>query len=383
MSAQTRHLVHIRPHLQTHRSPAHAIVAALVAVLAAVVGIGLAIPTQAFADGEVTWTVRTGDNGFGAQRNSFSYSINPGNELSDSIVITNRGTEPLDLGIYAADGFTNEDGQLDLNDAGATPTGIGAWVHGESDQLHIDPGTSVDYPFTVSVPDNATPGDYVGGVLTSLTSSADTSQFDTDRRLGIKIALRVSGDLEPSIAVENTQLNWSGSLNPFAGGDATLSYTIRNTGNTVIAALHGTDVSGPFGLFSSEVEAEDDLPQLLPGETWDVTTVVHVAPLVWLTGTATVIPLALDAAGTTSQFDPVYAKAGTLAISWMLLLTLTAVGALVWLGIRLRRESAARRQEREDARVQEAVQQALNTNAADASKNGQSDPANPEPNPRV
>ena len=383
MSAQTRHLVHIRPHLQTHRSPAHAIVAALVAVLAAVVGIGLAIPTQAFADGEVTWTVRTGDNGFGAQRNSFSYSINPGNELSDSIVITNRGTEPLDLGIYAADGFTNEDGQLDLNDAGATPTGIGAWVHGESDQLHIDPGTSVDYPFTVSVPDNATPGDYVGGVLTSLTSSADTSQFDTDRRLGIKIALRVSGDLEPSIAVENTQLNWSGSLNPFAGGDATLSYTIRNTGNTVIAALHGTDVSGPFGLFSSEVETEDDLPQLLPGETWDVATVVHVAPLVWLTGTATVVPLALDAAGTTLQFDPVYAKAGTLAISWMLLLTLTAVGALVWLGIRLRRESAARRQEREDARVQEAVQQALNTNAADASKNGQSDPANPEPNPRV
>ena len=87
MSAHTRHLVHIRPHLQTHRSPAHAIVAALVAVLAAVVGIGLAIPTQAFADGEVTWTVRTGDNGFGAQRNSFSYSINPGNELSDSIVI--------------------------------------------------------------------------------------------------------------------------------------------------------------------------------------------------------------------------------------------------------------------------------------------------------
>ena len=315
MSAQTRHLAHIRPHLQTHRSPAHAIVAALVAVLAAVVGIGLAIPTQAFADGEVTWTVRTGDNGFGAQRNSFSYSINPGNELSDSIVITNRGTEPLDLGIYAADGFTNEDGQLDLNEAGATPTGIGAWVHGESDQLHIDPGTSVDYPFTVSVPDNATPGDYVGGVLTSLTSSADTSQFDTDRRLGIKIALRVSGDLNPSIAVENTQLNWSGSLNPFAGGDATLSYTIRNTGNTVIAALHGTDVSGPFGLFSSEVEAEDDLPQLLPGETWDVATVVHVAPLVWLTGTATVVPLALDAAGTTSQFDPVYAKAGTLAIS--------------------------------------------------------------------
>lgn len=383
MSAHTRHLVHIRPHLQTHRSPAHAIVAALVAVLAAVVGIGLAIPTQAFADGEVTWTVRTGDNGFGAQRNSFSYSINPGNELSDSIVITNRGTEPLDLGIYAADGFTNEDGQLDLNDAGATPTGIGAWVHGESDQLHIDPGTSVDYPFTVSVPDNATPGDYVGGVLTSLTSSADTSQFDTDRRLGIKIALRVSGDLNPSIAVENTQLNWSGSLNPFAGGDATLSYTIRNTGNTVIAALHGTDVSGPFGLFSSEVEAEDDLPQLLPGETWDVATVVHVAPLVWLSGTATVVPLALDAAGTTSQFDPVYAKAGTLAISWMLLLTLAVVGALVWLGIRLRRESAARRQEREDARVQEAVQQALNTNAADASKNGQSDPANPEPNPRV
>lgn len=170
-------------------------------------------------------------------------------------------------------------------------------------------------------------------------------------------------------------------MNPFAGGDATLSYTIRNTGNTVIAALHGTDVSGPFGIFSSEVQAEDDLPQLLPGETWDVTTVVHVAPMVWLTGTATVVPLALDAAGTTSQFDPVYAKAGTLAVPWMLLLLLAVVGALVWLGIRLSRASAVRRQEREDERVQEAVQQALNATPADASEQGESDPADPEPNP--
>lgn len=57
------------------------IFAAFVALLAAIVGTGLVLPTQAFADGEVTWTVRTGDNGFGAQRSSYSYSINPGNEL--------------------------------------------------------------------------------------------------------------------------------------------------------------------------------------------------------------------------------------------------------------------------------------------------------------
>ena len=37
MSAHTRHLVRIRPHLQTHRPPAHAIVTALIAGLAAVV----------------------------------------------------------------------------------------------------------------------------------------------------------------------------------------------------------------------------------------------------------------------------------------------------------------------------------------------------------
>nr|WP_300149320.1 DUF916 domain-containing protein [Propionicimonas sp.] len=383
MSAHTRHLVRIHPRLETHQAPAHAIFAALVAILAAIVGTGLVMPTQAFADGEVTWTVRTGDNGFGAQRSSYSYSINPGTELSDSIVITNRGSESLELGIYAADGFTNDDGQLDLQEAVATPTGVGGWVHGEGDRLSIDPGTSVEYPFTVSVPENATPGDYVGGILTSLTSSSDASQVNTDRRLGIKIALRVSGDLAPSIAVENTRLDWSGSMNPFAGGDATLSYTIRNTGNTVIAALHGTDVTGPFGIFPSEVKAEDDLPQLLPGETWDVSTVVHVAPLVWLTGTATVVPLALDAAGTTSQFDPVYASASTLAVPWLLLLLLAVLGALVWLGIRLRRQSAVRRQEHEDARVHEAVQQALSSNADSISEPGESDPADPEQNSRL
>ena len=127
-------------------------------------------------------------------------------------------------------------GQLDLLPKDGKSTGIGAWVHADRDRVAIKPGETVEIPFAVAVPDNATPGDYVGGIITSLTQADQAEQINVDRRLGIRIKLRVSGELKPSLAVEDLHVAYDGPVNPFAKGDATVTYKIHNTGNTTLSA---------------------------------------------------------------------------------------------------------------------------------------------------
>ncbi|MFE2844483.1 WxL protein peptidoglycan domain-containing protein [Streptomyces scopuliridis] len=316
-------------------------------------------PAQA-ADGDVTWTVRTAANGYGDDRSSYSYTVNPGGQVKDAMVVANRSKSPLELTVYAADGFTTGTGQLDLLTRGKKSVGIGAWAHAGRDSVVIKPGKSAEVPFTVSVPGNATPGDYVGGILTSLKQADEAEGINVDRRLGIRVKLRVSGELKPKLAIEDLHVDYAGSFNPFAKGDATVTYTFHNTGNALLSARQTVSVSGPFGWLRAEAGDIAAPPELLPGESWKMKVPVHdVAPGVSLAATATLTPLLTDASGSTTSLKPVETTAHGWAVPWTLLLLIVVLLAAVVGAFILTRRIRARRKAREDARVQNAVEQAL------------------------
>lgn len=331
--------------------------AAVVAVLA-VLGFG-ATPALAAPSGQVTWTVRTASNSFGADRSSFSYNVNPGGSLKDALVVANRGKTPVKLTVYASDGFTTATGQLDLRAHADKQTGIGAWVHATPTALTVAAGKTVQVPFTVALPANATPGDHVGGIITSLTAPDSTDTVNVERRLGIRIKMRVGGDLKPALTVENAHLSYS-------GGNASLRYTLHNTGNATQSADQAAKVSGPFGWFSSSAATIPAPPELLPGETWDVAVPLHdVTPAFRLTGKITVTPRLTDASGSTTSLRPVTVTANAWAVPWLLTILIVLLIALVVLGVVLSRRTRARRKQREDTRVREAVAEALNSTRTD------------------
>ncbi|MFJ8395150.1 WxL protein peptidoglycan domain-containing protein [Streptomyces sp. NPDC094144] len=316
------------------------------------------------AGGDVTWTVRTAVNDYGEDRSSFGYTVNPGGAAEDALVVANHGTDPLDLAVYAADGFTTDKGQLDLLTEGKKSRSIGAWVKPDRASVRIDPGKSAGIPFTVKVPRNAPPGDYVGGILTSLKQSDDAEGIAVDRRLGIRIKLRVSGALKPALAVEDLHIGYRGTANPFGQGDATVTYSLHNTGNALISGTQKVTLNGPFGTLGTEAGAIAAPPELLPGERWKVTVPVHgVTPAVRLTATVAVTPLITDAAGSTTALDPVRTTAHGWAVPWTLLLLLVLVLGAAVAAVVLVRRSRARRARREEERVREAVEQALRDKA--------------------
>ncbi|MEU8253513.1 DUF916 domain-containing protein [Micromonospora inaquosa] len=329
----------------------------LLAVVAAV-GVG-AGPARA-ADGNVAWTVRTASNSYGEARSSYSYNVNPGGAVEDAMVVANRGPAPLTLSVYAADGFTTDAGQLDLLTKDKKSVAIGAWVKANASSVVIQPGKTAQVPFKVSIPDNATPGDYVGGILTALTQPDQAEGINVDRRLGIRIKLRVGGELKPNLAIEDLHVKYAGTANPFSKGDATVTFKVHNVGNAALSGQQTMTVSGPFGLLKVRAEDIAALPELLPGESWDMTVPVHgVAPTISLATTATLTPLLTDASGSTTPLKPVEVTAHGWALPWTLALALVVLIAALVGAYLYRRRNQAQRKAREDARVRDAVEQAL------------------------
>ncbi|MEV4631374.1 DUF916 domain-containing protein [Micromonospora sp. NPDC049523] len=336
---------------------------ALTAVFAVV---GLAAGPALAADGDVAWTVRTASNSYGADRSSFSYAVNPGGAVDDAMVVANHGPVALDLTVYAADGFTTDTGQLDLLAKDGKSVGIGAWVKAGGGSVHVEPGKTAEVPFKVTVPDNATPGDYVGGILTSLTQPDQAAGINVDRRLGIRIKLRVGGELKPNLAIEDLHVDYDGTSNPFAKGDATVTYTIHNSGNAVLSAQQAVSVSGPFGWLRVGAGEIKSPPELLPGESREVSVPVHgVAPALRLAATVTLTPLLTDASGSTTPLEPVEATTHGWATPWQLLLLVVVLLAVVVGAFLLARRNRVRRKQREDGRVRDAVAQALRDKTPD------------------
>lgn len=325
--------------------------AAAVALLAAL-GLLAAGAGPASADGEVSWTVTTASNDFGSGRQNYSYTLDPGGRLEDGLVVVNHGTAPLRLAVYAADGFTGEDGGLDLLAGDAKSTRVGAWVHPDRPDVTVPPGESANVPFTVSLPDDAAPGDYMGGIVTAPAEAGAAG----GRRQGVRIRLRVGGALKPRLSVEDLRVRYSGTSNPFGRGDATVTYTIRNTGNAILAGRQAVSVSGPFGRLGVRSGRIDDSPRLLPGETWKVAVPVHaVAPALRLTATVTLVPLLTDASGSVAPLAPVESGTNAWTVPWAPLLVLVVLCGVVVAALVARRRRRTTAPVRRAPRIRETV----------------------------
>jgi hypothetical protein len=274
---------------------------ALAALVAAGAGTASALPAAAgppavaavvlpaAAADDLTWALAPGAGprpdaaavgATGRDRANYAYVVDPGDEVRDTLVVTNRSTTPLDLTAYATDALTTRDGGLDLLPAGTEPTDLGSWLTLDvpGGELSIPAGESVRVPFVLAVPDDASPGDHAGGVVTSLTQTVGDGALAVDRRLALRVHARVSGALSPGLEVRDVTVRSTTGVNPLAPATTTVTYTLANTGDARIVATEAVTVAGPGG--SAPQQAAAELGELLPGAEVDRTVEVPgVRPL--------------------------------------------------------------------------------------------------------
>jgi hypothetical protein len=263
----------------------------------------------------------------------FTYDASPGGILEDHIAIENFATKPLKLNVYTVDARSGPNGDFVYATESGARKQVGAWLSLGSRnliQLTVPGRTTIIEPFRLKVPANASPGDHAGAVIVSINGlvQGKNQKLKLEQRIATRVIIRVSGPLHPRLSIENLHASYSGSLDPFASGVVTVTYTVRNTGNALLGATQQVRVHGLFG--SSRHAANlKSVPLLLPGGSYQVKTrLPGVLPEVWVTASVRLGPQGLRG-DVNPGIHVATASVTVLTMPWILLAIVIALLVLI------------------------------------------------------
>ena len=287
-------------------------------------------PTAALADGDpekpvLRWAVTPADESGKDDRASIQHALDAGASVIEHISVQNLGDREETFRLSAADGFTTSNGRFDMLASDKESTGSGTWID-IADEVTVPAGESVLVPFSITVPEQAEPGDHSAGVAASVATRQaveNGASLSVESRMGVKVTTRVKGELAPAVSVGDVSTTYDGSWNPFRPGQVTATVEVTNTGNTRLA-IAGTASAGT-GKTTFPAVAEQT-GELLPGDTQQVMLAIDGSwPTFYVPGELIVAPEVAVLDGTSAAVDEVSISFGTWAIPWPQLLVLLAL----------------------------------------------------------
>lgn len=93
----------------------------------------------------------------------FQLELAPGAAALDTAIASNRSGKEMTFKVYAADALTTDQGGFALRARDEPQSGVGQWVKLPVDTVTISAGAQQEVPFRLSLPADASPGDYAGG----------------------------------------------------------------------------------------------------------------------------------------------------------------------------------------------------------------------------
>ncbi|HEY1105816.1 MAG TPA: hypothetical protein VGE78_06680 [Agromyces sp.] len=318
-----------------NRSRLHRALAAVAAVIAVGVGGVLATsgPAAAEESAPVSWSVSPADASGPDGRFSVEHEIDAGASVDDFFAVRNVGGEEVTFALSAADGFYNDNGRFDMLPSGQESVDSGTWIS-LPESVTVPAGGTVVVPFTVTVPENAEPGDHAAGIAASVmsTQSGDGASVGVESRVGFRVMTRVTGELAPAFSVRQAGADYRTSWNPLRPGDLTVSFEVVNEGNTRLSVGGLVDIAGRDVAFPATTDHPQDI---LPGESHVFTVEAdRVWPLFAFPGEIVVSPTASTADGGTGEVAPSSTSLFVWAMPWPQLLVLAGLAllilALVW-----------------------------------------------------
>ena len=273
------------------------------------------------------------------------------------------------------------EGNFDLLPPGEPARAGGSWISigqvlGGRDRtgggilVDLEPSASVTVPVSITVPSDATPGDQPAGIVAEVART-DGATVQLATRVGVRVHLRVAGDVVASVAPEQVSTTWTPSWNPFAPGTVTVEYQLENAGNVRLGADSEIAVAGPFGL--APARADDAVREILPGQDASARIEMSVWPLLLGWGEVSVTPLTVGEDDVTAP-APVRTSFMVWTVPWSQLALAAAAVGVFFLVHAARRRSRARVQAQIDAAV--AAAQRAETDVT-PSESPRSSPAQP------
>ncbi|WP_327300678.1 WxL protein peptidoglycan domain-containing protein [Streptomyces goshikiensis] len=204
-----------------------------------------------------------------------------GTTVGDSATILNSSDREMTFQVFATDATnTRAGGAFALFPVETKPRDVGTWIAlapEAATTVTVPPKGRKDIPFTVKVPEDAPPGDHVGGIVAVNTAVEGVQkdgkvQVGVRRQVGARLYFRVPGPLTPGLSVENVRVSRSAPVVPWVkDARATVSYTLVNLGNVVVEPKVTVSAEGLFGREVLARPARELKLVLLPGQRIELT----------------------------------------------------------------------------------------------------------------
>lgn len=175
----------------------------------------------------------------------------PGSTITQTIILRNDRANPLEARLEAVDAFTAATTGASYGAPGSQPSGTATWIVVSTPVVTLQPGEERAVDFTVYVPDDAGPGQYLAGMSASVplpetaepagTVPANASAFDItlQGQRVIAVEIDVAGDRRPTLEVTGARatatpdglallVGISNTGNAFARGNGTVE--VADTG---------------------------------------------------------------------------------------------------------------------------------------------------------
>jgi len=286
--------------------------------------------------GAVTWAVQPADAHGPDGRRWVELRLDPGARVTEHLAVRNYGDAPVTFALSAADGYLTEGGRFTIV-AGRPSVDAGTWI-AVPDEVRVPAGGTAVVPFTVAVPRDATPGDHPAGVAASSTDATGTVRVVG--RVGFRVMVRVTGALHPRLAVDAREVGYASPRLPWEPGRLDLALGVSNEGNVRLGGRATVETAGPFGIGRHTTTTE--VGEILPGGAATVRAAADAWPLVRVTTTVVVTPVAVGAAEGQPPVEPVTVRVTTWAAPWSAIVALGVVVGCVWGLAAARRRRRAR-----------------------------------------
>jgi hypothetical protein len=188
--------------------------------------------------------------------NTHYYELHPhpGDSITQTVHLVNNNKHAIDVRIAGLDGYTSDATGAAYTTPAETAKGTGTWVVVSTPELTLQAGESRDVPFTVHVPVNAKPGQYLAAVGMWVPLASSTTTVPGGQHAGFAVTLQgerviavemvIPGAASPSLAVSGVQ--------PVAAPDGLrLQVAMANNGNAFtkgsgVVTVADTKLNYPF-----------------------------------------------------------------------------------------------------------------------------------------
>lgn len=160
----------------------------------------------------------------------FTVTMEPGATQELTVALGSGGETPVTALTYASDAYTLVNGGFGVKTADDPATGPTTWMDYPTEKLDLKPGERIERTFTVTVPEDTAPGQYITALSIQTAESIAVGGSDMFRQIikkSIAVFITVPGSETPALEIGEARVDQTETSN-------NLVIDVRNPGNVFL-----------------------------------------------------------------------------------------------------------------------------------------------------